>query len=421
MCRIIRPKPKKMNRTNPVNQKIGIIGGGAAGFFAAAEIASSNPECSVTILEKSDKLLSKVKISGGGRCNATNACFDINELVKNYPRGNRELKSVFHRFNPADTINWFESKGVKLKTEKDNRVFPESNSSDSIIDCFLSNAKNFNIEIIKNYPVKEIKKTETGFLINPFSKYAIEFDKIIFAPGGSSNPDFYKPAANLGHTIVNPVSSLFTFNMDKHPLKGLEGVSVENTEVKLKDSKIKVSGPVLITHQGFSGPAILKLSAFGARLMNEKKYNFTININWLPQIENIQNELQEIKSKNKNRIISAHSHFGLPFRLWQRFTSLAKINDELKWTGASNEKLNLLAGILTNGAFRITGKNTFKEEFVTAGGVSLKEISFKTMESKICRGLYFAGEVLDIDGITGGFNFQSAWSTAYIAAKAITG
>lgn len=409
-----------MNKKNPDNLKIGIIGGGAAGFFAAVEIAASKHGISVAILEKSDKLLSKVKISGGGRCNVTNACFDINELVKNYPRGNKELKSVFHRFNPACTIDWFESKGVKLKTEKDNRIFPGSNSSGSIIDCFLMQAKKYNIEIIKNYPVKEIKKTETGFLINPFSKFAVEFGKIIFAPGGSPNPGFYKPVVDLGHTIIHPVSSLFTFNMDNHLLKGLEGISVENTEVNLKDSKIKVNGPILITHQGFSGPAVLKLSAFGARLMNEKKYNFTININWLPQIENIQNELQEIKSKNKNRIISAHSHFGLPFRLWQRFTALAKINQELKWTEASNEKLNALASVLTNGAFCVTGKNTFREEFVTAGGVCLKEINFKTMESKICKDLYFAGEVLDIDGVTGGFNFQSAWSTAFIAAKAIS-
>ncbi|MBI5402798.1 MAG: NAD(P)/FAD-dependent oxidoreductase [Ignavibacteriae bacterium] len=409
-----------MKLKNPDNLRIGIIGGGAAGFFAAVEIASIKTGCSVVILEKSDKLLSKVKISGGGRCNVTNACFDINELVKNYPRGSKELKSVFHRFSPADTINWYESKGVKLKTERDNRVFPESNNSETIINCFLSQSKKYNIEIIKNYPVKEIEKTEKGFLLNPFSKFAIEFDKIIFAQGGNSNPDFYKLVVNLGHSIVPPVSSLFTFNIDHHPLKGLEGISVDDAEIKLKDSKISEKGAILITHQGFSGPAILKLSAFGARIMNERKYNFTININWLPHIKNINSELQKLKSVNKNKKISAHSQFGLPFRLWQRFTELAKINEDLKWTEASKEKLYSLSEILVNCVFGITGKNIFKEEFVTAGGINLKEIDFKTMESKICKGLYFAGEVLDIDGITGGFNFQSAWSTAFIAARNIS-
>lgn len=418
MYPIIRPNQKMMSPKNPDKLKIGIIGGGAAGFFAAVEIASSKPDCSVTILEKSDKLLSKVKISGGGRCNVTNACFEINELVKNYPRGSKELKSVFYRFSPSDTLNWFESKGVRLKAEKDNRVFPESNSSDSIIDCFLSQAKKFNIEIIKNYPVKEIDKRENGFLLNPFSKFAIGFDKIIFAPGGSSNPDFYKPVVNLGHSIVQPVSSLFTFNMEHHPLKGLEGISVDDAEIKLKNSKISEKGAILITHQGFSGPAILKLSAFGARIMNERKYNFIICVNWLPHIKNINSELQKLKPINKNKKISSHSQFGLPFRLWQRFTELAKINEDLKWTEASKEKLYSLSEILTNCTFGITGKNIFKEEFVTAGGINLKEIDFKTMESKICKGLYFAGEVMDIDGITGGFNFQSAWSTAFIAAKA---
>lgn len=419
MYPIIPRNQKQMNPKNPDNLNIGIIGGGAAGFFAAVEIASSKTGYNITVLEKSDKLLSKVKISGGGRCNVTNACFDINELVKNYPRGFKELKSVFHRFNPADTMNWFESKGVRLKTEKDNRVFPESNSSDSIIECFLSNAKKLNIEIIKNYPVKEIKKTDSVFIVNPFSKFSVKFDKILFAPGGSSNPDFYKPVVNLGHTIVPPVSSLFTFTVENNPLKGLEGISVDNTEIKIKDSNISEKGPLLITHQGLSGPAVLKLSAFGARIINERKYKFELNINWLPHLKNISDEIYIVKSKNKNRLISAHTQFALPLRLWQRFISLAKINDDLKWTEASNEKLNTLAKILSNGTFFVTGKNIFKEEFVTAGGINLKEIDFKTMESKICKGLYFAGEVLDIDGITGGFNFQSAWSTAFIAAKNI--
>ena len=408
-----------MTLKNPNRLNIGIIGGGAAGVFAAVEIASGNPDCEVTILEKTDKLLSKVRVSGGGRCNLTNACFDVNELVKNYPRGNKELKSVFHKFNPADTIEWFESKGVKLKTEKDNRVFPESNNSETIINCFLSLAKNFHAEIINGYAVKEIKKTSNGFIINPDSKYSIEINKLVVATGGNSNPEFYSMIKNLGHTIIQPVPSLFTFNLHNHPLKGLEGISVDNAELKLKETKIIQRGALLITHQGFSGPVILKLSAFGARVMNERNYNFDITVNWIPQIKNPSDELFIIKKKYPNQKISSHSYFGLPYRLWKRITELAKINEDLKWTEASKEKLLTLTTTLSNWNFSVKGKNTFKEEFVTAGGVSLKEIDFKTMESKICKGLYFVGEVLDIDGITGGFNFQSAWSTAFIAARNI--
>jgi predicted Rossmann fold flavoprotein len=406
------------NILNKLN--IGIIGGGAAGFFSAVEIASGNTSCQVTILEKSDNLLSKVKISGGGRCNITNACFDIEELIKNYPRGNKELRSVFHKFNPADTTNWFESKGVKLKTEKDNRVFPASNNSETIINCFLQEVKKNNIEIIKNYFVKDIKRTVNGFTVNSDSKFAITFDKLIITTGGNSEWEFYSMLEKLGHTIIPPVSSLFTFNIDKHPLKELAGISLENVKVKIKNTKYEQRGAFLVTHWGFSGPVILKLSAFGARVINESNYNFIIEINWIPEIKDIKNTLFEIKTNFPNQKISSHTYFNLPFRLWKRFIELAEINDELKWTEASKEKLNSLASILTENQYRIKGKTTFKEEFVTAGGVSLKEINFKTMESKICKGLFFAGEVLDIDGITGGFNFQSAWSTAYIAANSIS-
>jgi predicted Rossmann fold flavoprotein len=402
------------------NISVGIVGGGAAGFFAAIEIASSNPLFHITILEKSDKLLSKVKVSGGGRCNVTNACFDVNELIKNYPRGYKELKSVFHKFNPADTINWFESKGVKLKTENDNRVFPVSNSSETIIDLFLREVKKYNIEIINNYSVKEIKKSEKGFIVNPDSKFAIEFDKLLVATGGNSNPKFYSMFEYLGHTIIPPVPSLFTFNLEKHPLKGLEGISIDKVKIKISDTKFSREGAILITHWGFSGPAVLKLSAYGARLINEIDYNFKIEINWIPEISDIKNELFKIKIKFPNQYISSRAYFDIPLRLWKRLVSLAGIKDVLKWTEASNEKLQALEKILTENIFTVKGKTVFKEEFVTAGGISLKEIDFKTMESKICKGLYFAGEVLDIDGITGGFNFQSAWSTAFLTAKEIT-
>lgn len=401
------------------NFNIGIIGGGAAGFFCAVELAATNPQHNIAILEKSDKLLSKVKISGGGRCNITNACFNVNELIKNYPRGNKELKSVFHKFNPADTIKWFESRNVKLKTEKDKRIFPESNKSETVINMFLNETKKYKIEIIKNYSVKEIKKTTNGFTVNPESKFALNFDKLVIATGGNSKPEFYKMFENLGHTIIPPAPSLFTFNVEKHLLKGLEGISVEKARVKIVNTKLSQKGAILITHWGFSGPVILILSSFIARDLLKTNYNYKIEINWIPEIKDIKKSLTEIKEKHENQKISSHPHFNLPLRLWKRFTELAGIKKELKWTETSKEKLYNIEKILTENTYHINGKTTFKEEFVTAGGISLKEINFKTMESKICKGLYFAGEVLDIDGITGGFNFQSCWSTAYIVSKSI--
>jgi hypothetical protein len=399
--------------------KVGIVGGGAAGFFAAVEIASSNPIYHVSILEKTDKLLSKVKVSGGGRCNITNACFEVNELVKNYPRGNKELKSVFHRFGPSDTINWFESKGVKLKQEKDNRVFPVGNKSEIVIDFFLQQVKKFNIEVIKNYTVKEIKGKKDGFIVNSESKYSITFDKIIIAAGGSSKQEFYGMFEKLGHTIVHPAPSLFTFNAYNHPLKELAGISLENVNVKIINSKLSQRGAILITHWGFSGPAILKLSAFGAREIYETDYSFKIEINWIPDIKDAKKALAEIKTGFSNQKISAHAFFNLPVRLWKKLVEFAGINEGLKWTETSKEKIQNLEKILTENTYYIKGKTTFKDEFVTAGGIKLNGVDFKTMESKICKGLYFAGEVLDIDGITGGFNFQSCWSTAYISAQSI--
>jgi predicted Rossmann fold flavoprotein len=344
----------------------------------------------------------------------------VEELIKNYPRGSKELRSVFHKFNPADIIEWFESKGIKLKTENENRVFPASNSSETIINCFLQEAKKYNVEIIKDYSVKEISKTPTGFIVNPGSKFSITFDKLIIVTGGNSKPEFYSMFEKLGHTIIPPVPSLFTFNLGKHPLKGLEGISLEKVNVKIKNTKLVQEGAFLITHWGFSGPVILRLSAFGARLINERNYNFNVEINWIPDVGNIKKSLSKIKLEFPNQKISSHTYFNLPIRLWKRLVELAGINEDLKWTEASKEKLQSLKKILSENNFHIKEKTTFKEEFVTAGGISLKEIEFKTMESKICKGLYFAGEVLDIDGITGGFNFQSAWSTAYLAAKGVT-
>lgn len=401
------------------NLNIGIIGGGAAGFFAAVEIASRNSLHKITILEKSDRPLSKVKISGGGRCNITNACLDAGELVKNYPRGFKELKGVFTKFNPSDTINWFETKGVKLKIENDNRVFPLSDKSETVVNLFLSEAKKYNIEIVKNYSVNEIKKSNNGFTVNPQSKFAITFDKLLIATGGSSKSESFSFVKKLGHTIIPPVPSLFTFNVLNHPLTGLEGISLEKIKIKIEKSNLVQEDAVLITHRGLSGPAILKLSSFGARVINSRGYDFFVEINWIPEFENVKTHLREIKSDSPNQKISSHSRFKLPLRLWKKLTSLSGINDDLKWTEVSKDKLFRLEKILTNSIFHVNGKTPFKEEFVTAGGICLKEINFRTMESKICERIYFAGEVLDIDGITGGFNFQSAWSTAYIAAKSI--
>jgi predicted Rossmann fold flavoprotein len=401
--------------------KLGIIGGGASGFFSAITCAENNPGCEITILEKSVNLLSKVRISGGGRCNVTNATFDIEELLKNYPRGYKELRSVFYEFGCRDTIDWFQSRGVELKTEADGRVFPVTDKSETIIQCLLDEAHKHNIKILMGYTVNSVIKDENGFLVNPQSKELKHFDKIIVAFGGHSSEEYYSWIKNLGHTITQPVPSLFTFKLSDPVFKGLEGISVPDVIVSIENSKLKQSGPILITHWGFSGPAILKLSAFSAIELNKLNYNFNLVINWIPSynIEKLKNIFSIVKAKHLSNIISAKPYFELPVRLWKKFLELSGILEELKWNDISKVQVNKLSEILTRSVFHIDGKSPFKEEFVTAGGVKLKEVNFKTMESKICKGLYFAGEVLDIDAITGGFNFQSAWSTAYLAGKSI--
>lgn len=406
--------------------RIIVIGGGAAGFFGAIRAAESFPDAEITILEKSSRLLSKVKISGGGRCNVTNSCFDVARLVKNYPRGEKELYSVFKRFGPADTFQWFRERGVELKTESDGRVFPVTDNSETIINCFLNEARERNINISLNSAVKTISKKENGFLIELADGNITECDKILAASGGSPSPESYSRIKELGHNIIQPVPSLFTFNYDnesdeERSLTQLPGISVENANVSIVGTKLSCSGPLLITHWGFSGPAILKLSAFGARILKEFNYEFVLRINWTGDFnyEEMSMKLEEIKHQNLNQVLFARSYFGLPLRLWKKILSILEIHELTKWTETSKSRINSLANELTRGEYKIKGKSVFKEEFVTCGGVSLKDVNFKTMESRKCPGLFFAGEILDVDGITGGFNFQSAWSTGYVAGSNI--
>ncbi|HEY5533597.1 MAG TPA: NAD(P)/FAD-dependent oxidoreductase [Ignavibacteria bacterium] len=402
--------------------KVAVIGGGAAGFFGAIAIKETNPDAEVYLFEKSDRILSKVKISGGGRCNVTNATFDVKELVKYYPRGSRELISVFTRFGPQDTIDWFESRDVKLKIEPDNRVFPVSDNSQTVIDCLLKEAEEKNIHIKKNYSIEELIKEETGFCICFKNNEKFFCDKILIAPGGNSKPEAYEWIKKHSHTIIKPVPSLFTFVLSENIFSGLEGISVPEVEIKLKDEKIPAQrGSILITHGGLSGFGVLKFSAFAARTLSEKNYKFTLSVNWLPDFngEHLYNKLLELKKSEPNKILASVSYFRLPMRLWKRLLELSGIGADKKFNELSNQRIKNFVNELTEHKIIINEKNTNKEEFVTAGGVSLKDINFKTMESKKCPGIYFAGEVLDIDGVTGGFNFQSAWSTGWIAGKNI--
>jgi predicted Rossmann fold flavoprotein len=404
---------------NP-KKRIVVLGGGAAGFFAALHAAANEPDAEVILFEKTTKVLSKVKVSGGGRCNVTYACFDIQNLAKHYPRGSKQLLQAFHQFSPSDTVNWFESKGVKLKTEVDGRMFPESNSSQTIIDCLMHEAEKNKVRIWFQTKVNGIQKTDNHFILKLENHSDLLCSKLIVAVGGSSKIQDYQWLQELGHTIVAPVPSLFTFNIPNSPLSELMGLSVAKTKVSVSGTKLMQEGPLLITHWGFSGPAILKLSAWGAQILNDKKYAFEIRINWLPQFnfETLQQELNQIKIVQAKQQLSSRPWNEIPKRLWEYFLSKGNLNETQKWAEISNKQLNKLAEILCNDCYQANGKTTFKEEFVTCGGVNLDEVDFKTMQSKKCTNLFFAGEVLNLDGITGGFNFQAAWTTAFIAAKA---
>jgi len=400
--------------------KIGIIGGGAAGFFSAIQAKENFPEAEVVILEKSQKLLSKVKISGGGRCNVTNGCSSIAELSKAYPRGEKKLKKVFNQFYTQDTIKWFEERNVPLITQEDNCVFPVSQDSQSIIDCFLSETNRLGISIEIGRMVEKLTpiqhKIEIQFRGNSLRQ---QFDKVIVATGGSPKREGLAWLEKLGHKIETPVPSLFTFNMPRESVTELMGIVVENTLTSIQGTKLKSDGPLLITHWGMSGPSVLKLSAFGARILSEKDYKANLQVNWVntPSYEVVMEELKEISVKVSQKQVQNYRAFLLPERLWHFLLQKIDIPLTKKWNELGKKDLNKLCNILTNDEYSVEGKTTFKEEFVTCGGVSLESINFSTMESKVVPNLYFAGEVMDIDGITGGFNFQAAWTTGFIAGQ----
>jgi len=399
------------------NFDIIIVGGGAAGFFTAINIVEKNPKLKVAILERGAEVLQKVRISGGGRCNVTHACFEPNEFVKFYPRGEKELRGPFHQFCSGDTIEWFERHGVELKIEDDGRLFPVSNSSQTIIDCFLQATQKLGIKVISGQSVQSIFKKENLWKIETQNEQYL-CERLILATG--SNPKIWEILQNFGHAIVSPVPSLFTFNIKDPRIKELPGVAA-NVSVKVKDTKLNSSGPLLITHWGMSGPAILKLSAWGARILHDKNYQFTIYVNWLNDVdtEDAEKIVKDLKQEQAKKAVSKKSPFEFPNRLWESLVLAAGIDAETKWADLSKIQLQNLAHQLTNSSFQVNGKSTFKEEFVTAGGIDLKEINFKTMESKLHQNLYFAGEIVNIDAITGGFNFQNAWTSGFIVASAI--
>ncbi|ALU75690.1 flavoprotein [Tenacibaculum dicentrarchi] len=403
-------------------KKVIIIGGGAAGHFTAINAKEQNPDLDITILEKGKEVLQKVKISGGGRCNVTHACFEPKELVKFYPRGEKELLGPFHQFMTGDTFQWFDDRGVPLKIEDDNRVFPEENTSQAIIDCFQNSIDKLGIKVLKNHGVNSVEKQteqESGkWLINT-KEQQFEADYLVIAAGSSKK--VWDLCKTLEHTVVEPVPSLFTFNIKDKRIIDLGGISVPNADVKLVGTNLENSGPLLITHWGLSGPAILKLSAFGARILADKNYQYNVLVNWLGQdFEDVLDELSALKSSQARKQIHLKSPFAdIPRRLWERFVSASEVKTTQNWGDLSNKQLENLATQLTKGLFNANGRTTFKDEFVTAGGVDLKEINFKRFESKLHKNLFMVGEVLNIDAVTGGFNFQNAWTGAYICAKSI--
>jgi predicted Rossmann fold flavoprotein len=403
------------------NYDIIIVGGGAAGFFTAINIVEKNPKTKVAILERGSEVLSKVRVSGGGRCNVTHACFEPNELVKFYPRGEKELRGPFHQFCSGDTVEWFSKHGVELKIEEDGRMFPVSNSSQTIIDCFLKATEKLGISVLTGQSVQSIFNTEVSGdrfwkIETQNDSYIVE--KMILATG--SNPKIWEMLQSFGHAIVSPVPSLFTFNIKDERIKELPGVSAMAT-VKIKDTKLESSGPLLITHWGMSGPVILKLSAWGARILNDKNYRFTIIVHWLKDIDakDVEKILKDLKQEHAKKAVSKKSPFELSNRLWESLVLSSSISSVTKWADLTKIQLQKLANQLTNSHFQVNGKSTFKEEFVTAGGVDLKEINFKTMESKLHKNLYFAGEIVNIDAVTGGFNFQNAWTSGFILANTL--
>ena len=408
----------------PERRRIAVLGGGAAGFFAAITCAEAlGKPGSVTLFEATPHLLAKVRISGGGRCNVTHSCFEPAELVKKYPRGGRELLGAFHRFQPRDTIEWFAGRGVATKTEEDGRMFPVTDDSATIVDCLMSAAARSGVTIRLSTAVRSIIKEADTFRLTLGTGSIEEFDRVIVATGGNKSSGGLAIAESFGHSIVPPVPSLFTFHITDPRLTDLSGISVESATVTAPGTKLKTDGPVLITHAGLSGPGILKLSAWGAREFAEKNYAFPIALNWVPPHtrDSLIKALSVVREQNARKQVTTFSPVAMPQRLWERFVIAAGIPTTTPWAHVSNPSLQTLATQLTAAEFRVDGKSMFKDEFVTCGGVKLSEVDFKTMESRKCAGLHFAGEVLDIDGVTGGFNFQNAWTTGYLAGSACAG
>jgi len=407
------------------SKKLIVIGGGAAGFFCALTAARMNPDLQVTIVEKSNKLLSKVKVSGGGRCNVTHACFEIPEMIRNYPRGANFLKKAFHQFFTADIIEWFKKRGVNLKTESDGRMFPTTDSSQTIIDCLLREANQLGVTIILNTDVKKIIVTNKSFNLE-CSRSAADFDLrssdfICIATGGYPKSTMFDWLRQLGHSVEEPVPSLFTFNTPSHSITQLMGVSVPSARVKILNTKLEQQGPVLITHWGLSGPAILKLSAWGARELAGKNWEFGIKVGWLTEFDedSLRDRFQSLRGELASQKIYSKNSFGLPQRLWEFLLNESEIKREFNWADLPAKLQNKMINNLLNYDMQIKGKTTFKEEFVTAGGIKLSEIDANTMMSKKIPNLFFAGEVMDVDGVTGGFNFQHAWTSGFIAGKSI--
>jgi predicted Rossmann fold flavoprotein len=411
--------------TGNTSNKLIVIGGGAAGFFCAINAARLNPSLQVLILEKSNQLLSKVKVSGGGRCNVTNSCEGISALAANYPRGAQFLKKAFHQFNNADTVKWFEQRGVQLKAEADGRIFPVTNSSQTIIDALIAEANRCKVEVIMKASVSEIIKQDEQFqvILEDARKYTA--NNICIATGGFSKESQFEWIKKLGHQIETPVPSLFTFNLSDKNLTQLMGISVPLVKVKIVGTKLVQTGPLLITHWGISGPAVLKLSAWGARDLAKLNYHFSVLINWLEgdgfTETSLKEKLVEWRISMASQKIMQRNFTSLPARLWQFLCHISDIDAETRFASLTSKAENRFIKNLTAFEVAVKGKTSFKEEFVTAGGVSLSEVDHTTMQSKVCTGLYFAGEILDIDGVTGGFNFQNAWTTSYIAASSIAG